>query len=145
MHSFGSQHGVQQYRSGAAQLQVSEASPHRLVHLLLDGALVRLAAARGAMEAGEIARKGELIGKVIAIVEGLRISLDHERGGDIAANLAALYDYIGRRLLVANATNDPAILAEVSSLVREIAAGWQAIAPIAEGRIAPASTPFGQR
>jgi len=135
MNSFGGHPGLQQYQRGAAQVQVSEASPHRLVHLLFDGALKRLAAARGALEAGDVALKGELIGKVIAIVEGLRISLDRERGGDIAANLGALYDYMERRLLEANARNDVGMLNEVNSLLKEIAAGWQAIGPVAEGRV----------
>jgi flagellar protein FliS len=129
MHGSGSQHGLQQYRQGAAQVEVSEASPHRLIELLFEGALTRLAAARGALQAGETARKGELIGKVIAIIEGLRISLDRERGGEIAANLEALYDYMERRLLEGNVRNDSAALGEVAALLREVAAGWQAIAP----------------
>ena len=134
MYPSGSHHGLEQYRRGAAQVQVSEASPHRLVQLLFEGAMVRIAAARGAMQAGEIARKGELIGKVIAILEGLRISLDQERGGAIATNLAALYDYMERRLLEANARNDGEALLEVAALLREISAGWQAIAPLPDSQ-----------
>jgi flagellar protein FliS len=130
MYGSGSQHGLQQYRHGAVEVQVSEASPHRLVQLLFHGALTRLAAARGALQAGETARKGEFIGKTIAILEGLRISLDHQQGGAIAANLEDLYQYMERRLLEANARNDAGALTEVSALLQEIEAGWKAIEPM---------------
>ena len=130
MNSYGSVHALKQYQHVGVEAQVSEASPHRLVQLLLDGALVRIAAARGAMEAGEVMRKGELIGRVIDIVEGLRISLDRERGGDIAANLEELYRYLCRRLLEANLRNDATIMDEVAALLRELCAGWQAIGPL---------------
>src|SRR5690606_2348609 len=99
-----------------------------LVQMLLDGAVARVVAAKVAMEAGEIARKGELIGRAIAMVEGLRSALDVERGGDLAANLEALYAYIERRLLESNLHGDAAALDEVASLLREVQSGWRAIA-----------------
>ena len=134
MNSYGNHQAIQQYARGAVQTQVSEATPHGLVQLMLDGATARIAAARGAMEAGETARKGELIGKAIDLVEGLRISLDGEQGGELAQNLDALYRYMGERLVEANLRNDARLLEEVSRLLREISAGWRAISPIAAAR-----------
>jgi flagellar secretion chaperone FliS len=129
MNGYGQRDAVHRYQQLGVQAEIGEASPHRLVAMLLEGALTRVVAARGAMEAGETARKGELIGRAIGLIEGLKVSLDHQRGGEIATNLAALYDYAGQRLLQASATNDPAMLTEVVALLREISSGWAAITP----------------
>ena len=63
------------------------------------------------------------------INNGLKISLDHEKGGDIAARLDALYDYMVARLLQANIRNDAKALEEVSGLLEEIHSAWREIAP----------------
>ncbi len=120
---------AKQYNSMAVKSVVEDGSPHRLVQMLFDGALGKIAVAKGHMDRGEIAEKGRHISWAISIVEGLRSSLDMDKGGDIASNLNDLYDYMKRRLLEANMTNDPAILDEVSSLLREIKDAWDAIAP----------------
>ncbi len=119
---------LRQYRSIGLESEVSSASPVRLVQMLMEGALTRLAGARVAMERGQIGVKGEQIGKAIDIVEGLRLSLDHEQGGELAANLEGLYDYMVRRLVEANLRNDPAILDEIARLLGEIKRGWDALA-----------------
>jgi flagellar protein FliS len=74
-----------------------------------------------------MARKGEMIGKAIGIVGGLRGVLNFEVGGDIATNLDALYEYMERRLLKANIDSDLTILDEVSGLIHDIKEGWDAI------------------
>jgi flagellar secretion chaperone FliS len=120
-------HALNQYQRMGVQAQVTDASPHALVQMLLDGALARIAAARGAMAAGETARKGDLIGRAIDMVEGLRTGLDQSRGGDLARNLGALYEYMARRLVEANLHNSDEMLEEVAGLLREIRSGWVAI------------------
>ncbi len=119
---------LQQYQSVNTQAQAAGADPHRLIQMLMEGGLTRLAQARGAMERQQVAEKGELISKAIGIVNGLRQSLDLEQGGEIALNLDGLYDYMARRLMEANLKNDPLILEEISSLLREVKEGWDAIA-----------------
>jgi len=119
---------MRHYHQVGVEAQVADATPHRLVQMLLDGAVARLAAAKGAMEAGETARKAELIGRVIDIVAHLRAALDRDAGGELAANLDALYEYMERRLLEANLRDEPALLDEVSSLLKELQSGWRAIA-----------------
>jgi flagellar protein FliS len=99
----------------------------QLVLRMLDGAIDRIVTARGHMERREIAAKGEAIGKAIGLVDGLRTSLDKERGGEVARNLESLYDYMMRRLLEANLRDDPRRLDEVAGLLDEIRAGWDAI------------------
>ncbi len=106
---------------------VNEADPHQLVQMLLDGALEKISVAKGLIARNETAKKGEAIGRAISIVSGLRSSLDMSAGGEIAANLDNLYEYIERRLLEANLNNDVAILEEVLSLLREIKTAWESI------------------
>ncbi|MFZ6046324.1 flagellar export chaperone FliS [Pseudomonas sp. CR3202] len=120
---------LKQYQSVNVQAQVFDTTPHRLIQMLMEGGLGRLAQARGAMERGQVALKGELLGKAIAIIGGLRDGLDRQKGGEIAANLDGLYEYMEGRLLQANLKNDAALVDEVAGLLREIKSAWDAIAP----------------
>lgn len=119
---------MRQYQSVNTQAQAIEADPHRLIQMLMEGGLTRLAQARGAMERDQTALKGELISKTIAIVGGLRQALNFEQGGELALNLERLYEYMTTRLMEANLKNDPAILEEVAHLLREVKSGWDGIA-----------------
>ncbi|GGY70053.1 B-type flagellar protein FliS [Cellvibrio zantedeschiae] len=120
---------AQHYSSVKNQGSVLDASPHRLIQMLFEGALERIAQAKGAMLQNQVARKGELISKAINIVGGLQGSLNDKEGGELAANLEGLYDYIVRRLIKANLSNDPEILDECGRLLGELKSGWDAIAP----------------
>lgn len=115
------------YAAVEVQTGVTEATPHRLIQMLLDGALGKIAQAKGAMLRKQIAEKGNNITSACSIVLGLRSSLDLEAGGDLAANLDRLYDYMCRRLMDAHVQNDAAALDEVTSLLREIKSGWDAL------------------
>jgi flagellar protein FliS len=96
--------------------------------MLMEGGLSRMAQAKGALERGQTALKGELIGKAIAIVGGLREALNAEKGEELAVKLDALYEYMMVRLSEANLKNDTAALEEVMGLLREVKTGWDAIA-----------------
>lgn len=118
---------LNQYRQVRVQGGVTEASPHRLVQMLMEGALDRVNTAKGNMIRNEFVDKGRHISSAISIIDGLRSSLDQEKGGEIARNLDALYDYMNRRLLEANVKNSVDMLNEVQSLLMEIKSGWDAI------------------
>lgn len=118
---------LRQYQTVNTQSQVGDASPHRLIQLLMEGGMSRLAQARGAMQHGQVAIKGELIGKAIGIIGGLREGLDLQKGGEVAANLDRLYEYMVSRLVEANRINDAAMLDEVAALLRNVKSGWDAI------------------
>lgn len=118
---------MRQYQQVKTDAGMEDASPHRLVQMLMEGALERIAAARGHMVRGETARKGEQIGKAIGIIGGLREGLDEEAGGELVRNLDALYGYMERRLVQANLSSDPTILDEIAGLLREIKTAWDAI------------------
>jgi len=98
-----------------------------LILSMMRGAQDRIVSARGHMERGETQQKGEQIRKAVALLDGLRGSLNTEAGGDIAANLDALYDYMGRRLVEANAHNQTALLDEVAALLAEIRDAWEGV------------------
>ena len=102
------------YQKVNSHAQVSEASPHRLIQMLLEGGLDRLAQAKGAMARGDIAQKCLFITKAIGIITGLRQGLDEEKAEDPAAiqQLDSLYEYMNSQLLKANVNNDSEIIAQ---------------------------------
>ena len=130
----GVRNALDQYSHNAVQARIESASPHRLIQMLLEGALGKIAAAKGHMERGEIQLKGAQIGSAISIMEGLKASLDMEKGGEIAQNLEDLYSYMERRLIEANSNNDTSWLDEVSDLLKQIKEAWDAIADQAAGQ-----------
>jgi len=119
--------GVNAYNQVSVQTSVNEASPHRLIQMLLGAAIDKIAVAKGLMLNKKIAEKGNTISLSISIIDTLRVSLDKSQGGEIASNLEMLYEYMGRRLAEANLHNDPAILDEVSNLLKPIKEAWDAI------------------
>ena len=116
------------YRQVSVQSGVDGASPHMLIKMLFDGLIQSLNAARGALQRGDVAEKGRQIGKAVRILEeGLKGGLNPAQGGDIARNLAALYDYCVGRLTMANVRNDAALVEEVVSLITPVAQSWNDI------------------
>jgi len=122
------------YSSAQAHGGVAAADPHRLIVMLLDGALERIATARGCMTRGDTAEKARLINRAVSIIGELRSSLDLNSGGPIAVNLGELYDYMCRRLLKATAENRVEMLDEVTKLLNEIRTAWVAIPNEARAR-----------
>lgn len=121
------QAALNQYQNVSAHSAMTDASPHRVIAMQFDGALDRVASARGAIQRKELGRKGELLSGAIAIIDSLRASLNHELGGEISVNLASLYDYIELRLVEANMNSDVLLLDEVRSLLKELKLGWASI------------------
>jgi len=115
------------YSEYGVNSEIDVADPHRLVQMLFDGALKRIKIAKVAMNAKEIEKKGNLIGEVISIIGGLKDTLNMEAGGEVAENLASLYDYIENRLIMANATNSIGMLDEIIELLTDIKQGWDGI------------------
>jgi len=121
---------MKEYGQTGLQSVVEEATPHRLIQMMMEGALGKIAAARGFMERGALAEKGAQISWAVSIIDGLRVSLDKsEPGAEIAQNLEDLYVYMMRRLTEANLENKTAYLDEVAELLGQIKGAWDAIAP----------------
>ena len=116
------------YRQVGVQSMVDSASPQQLIKMLFDGLLASINAARGAIERGDISEKVRHIGKAVRILqEGLLGALDREKGGELAGNLASLYEYCTTRLTLANARNDASMVDEVAGLMNTVAQGWNEI------------------
>ncbi len=118
---------MQSYGQVQVNAGVEDASSHRLIGMLYEGVLTRIAQAKGAMQQKNIAAKGEKITEAINIVMGLREFLDVEKGGELAANLEALYDYIQRTLLQAHIKNDESKLDECRDLLMRVNGAWAEI------------------
>ena len=132
---FGSpQRGVNAYAKVGLETGVASASPHKLIAMLYDGAIVAILNGMTQMKAGNIEEKGKALSKAIQILDnGLRASLDREAGGEIARNLDALYEYMSSRLLTANLQNDVNILQEVHGLLVDLRDTWKQIADVPAG------------
>ena len=126
---FGSrQTGVSAYAKVGMETGVVAASPHKLIVMLFDGAVVALNQALLGMRGNDIEAKGKSISKAIMIIDsGLRASLDKKAGGEIAEGLDSLYEYMSARLLTANLKNDTSIVEEVRRLLTELRDAWNAI------------------
>ena len=129
---FGSSkpYGANAYSKISEETGVIAASPHKLIVMLFDGAIVAVGNALQQMQKREIAAKGRSISHAISIIDnGLRASLDKRVGGEIALNLDALYEYMSRQLLLGNLNNEEAKLLEVQGLLRDLKNTWEAIKP----------------
>lgn len=119
---------INTYAQVGVQTGAMSASPHKLITMLYDGARAAIARAKFHLDNGEIVARGNAISKAIDIVDnGLRAVLDHEAGGEISASLESLYEYMVRRLMLANLHSDSAMLDEVDRLLENLASAWAQI------------------
>lgn len=117
------------YTTVGVDMRVESASPHQLVLMLFDGAILAVAQATAQAKSGDKRAMSESILKASAIIsQGLRDSLDASADSALVDRLSALYDYICVRLQFANIRGDAAIFDEVSSLLTELRAAWEEIA-----------------
>jgi flagellar secretion chaperone FliS len=136
--------GANAYARVGVETGVMSASPHRLIVMLYQGARQAIAQARMHIQYGNVAARGEAIGKAIQIVEsGLQQSLNVEAGGEIAQRLNALYSYMKRRLLEANMHGSEAMLVEIDGLLATLEEAWVGIAPEV-ARMAAAAQPVAE-
>jgi flagellar protein FliS len=131
---------IKAYAKVGVESGVTTADPHKLISMLYQGALLAIANAKNGLIRKDIPAKGAAISQAILIIDdGLKASLDKNVGGELAHNLAALYDYMTSRLLTANMSNDMAALDEVARLLTDLKGAWDSIRP---GTAAPAAAPL---
>lgn len=118
---------LQAYKKVSVDSQLSAASPHKVIQMLMAGAIERLIQGKAAMQQGSLAVKGERLGKALDIVISLRTCLSMDEGGDIAKNLDALYDFMIRQIALANQSNTSEPLDDVVEMLREIKSAWDQI------------------
>ena len=116
------------YSSVGVESGAMSASPHGLMLMLYEGAMLSVSASRMHLLVGRTAEKAQAISKAVAIIQdGLMASLDRDSGGVIAEQLFCLYEYMVTRLTEANIGNRPEPLEEVGRLLAELKGAWQAI------------------
>lgn len=116
------------YKQVGLETEVAGADPHKLVLMLLDGAISAIKLASIGIEKMDLQTKSAQLSKAISIInEGLRASLDHQQGGQIAGRLDSLYLYITSQLLEANISNRTEPLNEALELLVMIQDAWKGI------------------
>lgn len=126
------------YQNTDAYSGVMYADPHGLITRMFDGAMTRIAQARGAIERKDVAAKGERISNAINIIGSLEACLDYDKGGEIARNLGQLYEYMILTLTQANLHDDREKLNEVIRLLLDIKSAWTQIGEQKPGAEVPA-------
>lgn len=117
----------QQYQKVGLNSALANATPHQQVLMLMNGALERIATAKGAIERNDTELRGTSLSKAISIVGGLQASLADTEGNEIAQNLDNLYTYMAETLMKANVESSEEKLDEVMQLMLEIKAAWEQI------------------
>jgi flagellar protein FliS len=118
---------LRHYRSSGSAAAICDVSQHHVIVMLYNGALESLGRAQAAMKSGDTKARLKSVRSATEVLGYLRGILNLKAGGKVAASLAELYDYMIVRLTRANAMNDAEGLNEVSRLICEIKAGWEAI------------------
>jgi len=117
----------QQYQKVGLNSALAHATPHQQILMLMNGALERIATAKGAIEHQNTAQKGASISKAISIIGGLQASLADIEGNEIAQNLDNLYVYMTQLLMQANLESSQDKLHEVTTLILEVNSAWEKI------------------
>ncbi len=117
---------LQAYKKQNLQADLSVADPHRVIQLMMQGVLERLALAKGAISRRDFEVKSVAISKAQELLIGLQNGLDLSQG-KIAEDLYALYDYMKDRLWVASSKLDIDAIDEVVTLMLTIKSGWDQI------------------
>lgn len=118
---------LQAYKKVSVDSQLSAASPHKIVQMLMAGAIERLIQGKAAMQQGNIPVKGERLGKALDIIISLRGCLSMDDGGDIARNLDQLYEFMISQITRANQSNETQPIDDVVDILREIKSAWDQI------------------
>jgi flagellar biosynthetic protein FliS len=117
---------IKQYRQASVS-NIGDADPHTLISIVLQHILGNIAATKGSIERKDVEGKAKSLNKALALIGELQGSLDLEQGGEVAQNLAALYDYSIRTLTEANLQNSQEKLDEVAKIFINIKEGWDGI------------------
>jgi len=116
---------MKQYRNTYIENQVMTAGPAKLIAMLYDGAIDFIKRAEESIKNKDYVEANRFIKRAQDVVMELNLSLDVERGGDIAMNLRSLYNYFYRRLIEANIKKDIEILKEVRQFISELSEVWK--------------------
>ena len=112
------------YSDNYLKNQIETASQEQLLIMFYDGAIRFVTRAENAVKENNVEQRAYCINKASAIITELSVTLDHEIGRNIAADLEALYDFMGRELIKANIKNSLAPLKTVRTLLTDLRETW---------------------
>ncbi|MBQ8013192.1 MAG: flagellar export chaperone FliS [Treponema sp.] len=126
---------------------VKTASQGKLVVMLYQGAERELTAAfksfgsDGKIPASAVESFGKHIMKAQEIINELQVSLDMDKGGQIAQNLMSLYVYFNKELMDVSIKQDKEKLSQILEMIKQLCSAWEVAATTTQ----PDSIPQAQR
>ena len=115
------------YQNVDLSTRVEGATPHQLIALLFEEALVAIDAMTAAAQRRDYGRVASSQARALSIIGGLQASLDMERGGELARNLADVYREASRLILTGGRASEPLFVTQARTMLAEIASAWNAI------------------
>jgi len=120
------------------ETSVVTASPTKLVAMLYEGAIRFLTRAASDIRNGDLVSKGESVSRAVAIIQHLRLTLDTDKGQDMARNLDRLYAYTLSRVLDGSTKLDADAIEEAIKVLAELLPAWEEIAAKEQQHVPPA-------
>jgi len=119
--------GIQAYRKDSIKSDLASADPHRVIQLLMQGALEKLALGKGGIERSDLEGKAAALTRASEIINALRDALDRDVNPELVDNLESLYEYMIVRITEASIARDTSILDQVMGLLLQIKGAWDQI------------------
>lgn len=118
---------IKHYQREALKTRLASADPFEVTQMLMEGALESMKIAKINIQNNDLENKSKFIAKATSIIDSLRLSLNHNVGGELSSNLESLYVYMSYSLLESSINNDIAKIEEVVDLLSDIKAAWDKI------------------
>ncbi len=125
------QRNLKAYKATSVAADLAVADPHRVIQLMMQGLLEKLAQAKGAIERRDMEAKAVAVSKSQGLLHGLQDSLDMSQGA-LAEDLYRLYSYMDERIWDASLALDSAPIDEVIALIVTIKSGWDQLPELAK-------------
>lgn len=121
--------GIQAYRKDSIKSDLASADPHRVIQLLMQGALEKLALGKGCIERSDWEGKSTSLTRAVEIINALKDALDRDVNPELVDNLEMLYEYMTVRITEASVNKDISIIDQVMGLLLQIKSAWDQISP----------------
>ena len=118
---------IKHYQREALKTRLASADPFEVTQMLMEGALESMKIAKINIQNNDLENKSKFIAKATSIIDSLRLSLNHNVGGELSSNLESLYVYMSDSLLESSINNDIAKIEEVVELLSDIKVAWDQI------------------
>lgn len=115
----------QKMQSNYLANEVMQASPKRLIELLLEGCIKNLKLAVIAIDKEDVNLAHNKLVRAQDIISELRYSINEEVGGEVAQQFIQLYEYINNQLVLANLKKDKAVVEKIEGMVEELLKTWK--------------------